>query len=59
MMDLVTLILVLTFTQNLTRLSTALAQRLEFPTHRIRMISSNGPHPRRHSTQRRGHRHER
>jgi len=55
MMDLVTLILVLTFTQNLTRLSTALAQRLESPAHRSWTISSHGAHARRHPARQRGH----
>jgi hypothetical protein len=56
MMDLVTLILVLTFTQNVTRLSTALAQRLESSAPRTWAISSHGAHPRQRPTQRREHR---
>lgn len=47
MMDPVTLILVLTCAQNVTRLSTALAARLESPTHRTWTISSHGAHSRR------------
>lgn len=56
MMDLVTLILVLTLTQSVTRLSTALAQRLESPAPRTWTISSHGAQPRRQPNQRRGHR---
>lgn len=53
MMDLVTLILMLTFAQNVTRLSTARARRLEFPPSRTWTISCHGTHPRLHLTRRR------
>jgi hypothetical protein len=56
MMDLVTLILVLTLTQNVTRLSIALARRLESPAHRTYTTDDHAVSPQRNPNQRRGHR---
>ena len=56
MTDLVTLLAVLTCAHNMTRLTAALARRLESPVRRAWTISSYGDHPRRYPAQQRDRR---